>query len=150
MAGFDVRLTLAIGAIAAAGPAIAQTQEPALASHFADSALAWSPCPPELPAGCTLAVLHGDPAKPGADVLLKLPARSTIAKHTHTSSERIVLLAGELHATYDGQDASVLKVGSYAYGPAARPHVAECVSAEPCVLFIAFDAPVDVKLVEQP
>ena len=34
------------------------------------------------------------------------------------------------------------------YGPAGRPHAATCMAAEPCVLFIAFDGPVDVKAYE--
>ena len=124
--------------------------EAAISAHFDDQSIAWGACPDALPAGCALAVLHGDPAKPGADILLKLPAHSTIANHTHTSAERIVLLAGELRATYEGQSPTVLKAGGYAFGPAGKPHTADCVSDEPCVLFIAFNEPVDVKLVEPP
>lgn len=36
-----------------------------------------------------------------------------------------------------------LRPGTYAYGPAHLPHVATCLSKEPCVLFIAFVEPVD-------
>jgi quercetin dioxygenase-like cupin family protein len=123
-------------------PAVAQ--EPALAKAVDDPGLQWGPCPPGLPEGCTLTVLHGDPAKPNADLFLKLPAKSTIAEHTHTSAERMILVSGELRVSYKGQPEATLKAGSYAYGPAKLPHSANCVSATPCVLFIAFEQPVDL------
>jgi hypothetical protein len=31
----------------------------------------------------------------------------------------------------------------YAYGPAQHVHEAQCVSVDPCVLFIAFEQPID-------
>lgn len=123
-------------------PAVAQ--EPALAKGADDPGLQWGPCPPGLPEGCTLTVLHGDPAKPNADLFLKLPAKSTIAEHIHTSAERMILVSGELRVSYKGQAPATLKAGSYAYGPAQLPHSASCTSATPCVLFIAFEQPVDL------
>ena len=45
--------------------------------------------------------------------------------------------------TYQGQPEVVLKAGGYAYGPAKRPHEGSCASDEACVLFIAFEGPVD-------
>lgn len=121
----------------------APVQEPALARTATDPALQWGPCPPFLPAGCGLAVLHGDPAKPNADIFLKLPGKAVIPEHWHTSAERMVLVSGELHVTYTGQPTTVLRAGTYAYGPAKLPHRATCVSTTPCVLFIAFELPVD-------
>jgi uncharacterized RmlC-like cupin family protein len=55
----------------------------------------------------------------------------------------MVLVSGELHVTYDGHKTAVLKPGSYAYGPAKLPHQADCKSKGPCILFIAFESPVD-------
>jgi len=55
----------------------------------------------------------------------------------------MVLVSGELHVTYDGHKTAVLKPGSYAYGPAKLPHKAECKDAGPCILFIAFESPLD-------
>ena len=43
--------------------ASAQAAEKALARAMADTQLAWGPCPPFIPEGCEIAVLHGDPAK---------------------------------------------------------------------------------------
>jgi quercetin dioxygenase-like cupin family protein len=108
-----------------------------------DAALVWGPCPDFMPAGCALTVLHGDPAGTNADVFFKVPAGSTLPVHWHTSAERMVLVAGELHVTFAGQQPAVLKPGAYAYGPAKRAHGGACVSATPCILFIAFEAAVD-------
>jgi quercetin dioxygenase-like cupin family protein len=102
-----------------------------------------------MPAGCGLAVLHGDPAKANADVFLRLPANAAIPEHWHTSAERMVLVEGELTVRYQGQAAVVLKPGTYAYGPSKVPHAASCGSA-PCVLFIAFESAVDAVAVSAP
>jgi quercetin dioxygenase-like cupin family protein len=121
----------------------AQAAEPALAVTFTDKQLVWGACPDFIPNGCEIAVLHGDPAKANADVFFKVPANFTIPNHWHTSAERMVLVSGELAVTYEGQPTTVLKPGTYAYGPAKRAHKAVCGKAAPCVLFIAFEAPVD-------
>lgn len=124
---------------------LALAQEQALALNAQSPGLQWGPCPALLPKGCTLAVLHGDPAKPNADVFLKVPGKSSIPAHTHSSAERMVLVAGTMNLTYEGQKMTVLQPGSYAYGPANKPHTAVCVSSQPCILFIAFESPVDIK-----
>ena len=126
----------------------APAQEQAVTWTAHDAQLKWGPCPPFLPKGCGIAVLHGDPAKDNVDVFFKVPAKSTVPLHFHTSPERMVLVAGELHVTYDGQKKAVLKLGTYAYGPAKRPHKAYCASAVPCVLFIAFESPLDAVPIE--
>ena len=117
--------------------------EPALAYTFKDPGLKWGPCPPFIPKGCEIAVVHGDPAKPNVDVFFKVPGGSTIPEHWHTSAERMVLVSGELTVTYQGQPATTLKKGMYAYGPAKLPHKATCAKGDPCVLFIAFESPLD-------
>jgi quercetin dioxygenase-like cupin family protein len=117
--------------------------EVALAATFGDAALKWVPCPPFIPKGCEIAVLHGDPSKPNVDVFFKVPENFTIPRHTHTSAERMVLVSGELTVSYEGQAPTVLKTGSYAYGPAKLPHSAVCAKGAPCVLFIAFESPMD-------
>lgn len=132
---------IAVIALVACGRANAQEQ--ALARGAQDPQLQWGPCPPFMPKGCALAVLHGDPAKPNADVFLRLDANATIPEHWHTSAERMVLVAGELTVRYKGQPAAVLEPGMYAYGPAKLPHTASCGSAGSCVLFIAFESAVD-------
>jgi len=117
--------------------------EPALVIKTDSADLEWGPCPEFIPAGCEIAVLHGDPAKPNVDIFFKVPGDFTIPLHRHTSAERMVLVSGELHVTYDGQEKQIVETGAYAFGPAERPHDAYCAPGDPCVLFIAFEAPLD-------
>ncbi|MFA5941356.1 MAG: cupin domain-containing protein [Sinimarinibacterium sp.] len=133
-------LMLATSPLAVGGDA---TSEPALARTIADAQLQWGPCPAFIPKGCEIAVLHGDPAKPNVDVFFKVPGGFTIPNHSHTSAERMVLVSGELDVTYEGQSTTRLRTGSYAYGPAGKPHQAVCARGAPCVLFIAFESPLD-------
>jgi len=138
-------VSCAVIALFVAAPAFAESvpAESALAISVQDSQVQWGPCPPFMPAGCGLAVLHGDPAKPNSDVFLKVPAGETIPHHWHTSAERMILVSGQMEVTYDGQEPVTLTPGMYAFGPAKLGHVASCNGAESCVLFIAFEAPVD-------
>jgi quercetin dioxygenase-like cupin family protein len=110
-----------------------------------NSALQWGSCPAIFPAGCQIAVLNGDPAKPNADVFLRVPGGYKIPPHSHTSPERIVLVEGQLTVHYQGSPEADLTLGEYAYGPAGLPHAATCSSAGPCTLFIAFESAVDAK-----
>jgi quercetin dioxygenase-like cupin family protein len=137
---------LLIASLAAAETPVA---EPALAFTLKDPSLKWSPCPPFIPKGCEIAVLHGDPAKDNVDVFFRVPADFTIPSHWHTSPERMVLVSGKLTVTYEGQEPAVLKVGTYAYGPAKKPHKAVCAKGPPCVLFIAFEGPLDAMPTER-
>ena len=136
---------LVTGAALAGAWAFAQApaQEQALTRSAQEAQLKWGPCPPFMPAGCGLAVLHGDPTKANADVFLRIPANAVIPEHWHTSAERMVLVTGELSVAYKGQAKVVLKPGMYAYGPAKLPHSATCAGSASCVLFIAFESPVD-------
>ena len=134
--------TIVMAAGVAAPAAYAQSTRPLVLTP-SDKSIQWGPCPDFLPKGCQIGVLHGDPAKPNADIFFKVPGKSNIAAHKHTSAERMVLMQGEMRVTYEGHKPVTLKRGSYAYGPADLVHEAACVSAEPCVLFIAFEQPLD-------
>lgn len=119
--------------------------EAPLATRASDPALQWGPCPPIFPGGCEIAVLHGDPARPNADVFLRMPAGYEIPPHWHTSAERMILVTGQLRVKYQGAQTATLSPGSYAYGPAKLPHRASCTSDQPCTLFIAFEEAVDAE-----
>jgi quercetin dioxygenase-like cupin family protein len=136
------RTTLLAGALSLAAAA-ATAAEPPLAIAADDKALAWGGCPPIFPSGCQIAVLHGDPARPNADVFLRVPGGQALPAHSHTSAERMVLVSGRLRVKHQGAPATVLTPGMYAYGPAGRPHEAACQGEAPCTLFIAFEGPVD-------
>lgn len=129
--------------LASTSLAQAQVEQP-LAKKASDSSLSWGPCPPIFPGECSIAVLHGDPTKPNADVFLRVGAGSELPSHQHTSAERMILVNGQLQVEYLGSKPSTLDPGDYAFGPAGLPHKAACVSKTPCTLFIAFEGPVDV------
>lgn len=126
----------------------AQAQERPLALAYDSPAISWSPCPAVFPQGCELAVVHGDPARPGSDVLLRIAPGQTLPDHSHTSAERMMLAAGRLTVKYRGAAEATLTPGTYAFGPAGLAHRATCVSDEPCVLFIAFEGAVDASVAE--
>lgn len=136
--------------VVASTPAVAQefTGEQAISRTHKDPLLKWSPCPPIFPKGCEVTVLHGDPANGRSDVFLRTPANYRLPPHWHTSPEHMILISGKLHVTYEGHKPSVLRAGSYAYGPAKAKHEARCANAGPCVLFIAFESPIDAVLAE--
>lgn len=114
-----------------------------------DPAIEWGPCPGFFPDTCRIGVLHGSPAEPRADIFFKVPADTALPAHTHTSAERMVLVSGSMRVDYEGQAPAVIETGSYAYGPPGRPHSARCLDAGECVLFIAFNEPIDAMPVEQ-
>lgn len=143
------RMTAATLVAVLAAPIAAFGDENAFIRTADSAKLEWGPCPDFMPEGCGLAVLHGNPAEPGADVLFKLPAGTTAPPHWHTSAERMVLMSGEMQVEYEGQEQMVLQEGNYAYGPPRVAHWATCTSDEDCVLFIAFNEPVDAMPSEE-
>ena len=126
-------------------PKQATAGDPPLAKTVIDQTLQWGACPPVFPAGCEIAVLHGDPAKPNADVFFRVPGGYAIPAHFHSSAERMILVTGRLDVKYQGARPVTLNPGNYAYGPARLPHRATCMAAEACTLFVAFEGPVDVE-----
>src|SRR4030095_9091512 len=71
-----------LAAVACALPARA-ADAPATAPLVEAAALQWGDAPPSLPKGAKLAVLQGDPGKPGPFTLrLKTPANYKIPPHT--------------------------------------------------------------------
>ena len=114
-----------------------------LALLAADPGLQWGPCPPFFSEACRMTALHGDPAKPNSDVVCKLGGGDDLPLHWHTSAERMVLVQGELTVRYQGHAPVTLTPGIYAYGPPKLPHDGRCNSDDACILFIAFEQPVD-------
>lgn len=139
----NVLTTVTMLAALLAAPLASSGEQHAFTRTADADALEWGPCPAFMPEGCAIAVLQGSPAEPNADVFFKLPAGLTVPLHWHESPERMLMVSGEMEVEYEGQDPVVLTPGTYAYGPSRRPHDATCTSAEDCVLFIAFENPID-------
>ena len=59
--------------------------------------IAWRPCPPNLPSGCEIAVLEGDPKAAGLfTVRFRLTDDFVMPPHTHPQDERVTVLAGRV------------------------------------------------------
>ena len=61
-------------------------------------AIKWGPAPPFLPKGAKMAVIAGDPSKPGIFVLrLDMPKNYAIPAHNHPTSEYVTVISGDFH-----------------------------------------------------
>ena len=75
------------------------------------SALQWGPAPPSLPPGARMAVVSGDPAKPGPfTIRLRLPSGFEVAPHFHPVDEHQTLISGRIgHGMGDTVDVKSVK-----------------------------------------
>jgi len=61
----------------------------------------WGAAPPSLPQGTKIAVLQGDPGKPGPFVIrLMVPPGSKIPPHWHSQDESLTVIAGTVSFGY--------------------------------------------------
>ena len=89
----------------------------------------WTTGPEFLPSGAQLAVIEGDPSKPGSFTLrLKFPAAYKIPPHWHPIDEHVTVLSGTFTVgmgdKFDTQNTTSLPVGSYAMMPIKATHYA--------------------------
>lgn len=119
-----------------------EMDEMSISKTINDDDIIWNPAPEFFP-GCSFTILHGDITKPNLDFFFKVEPNTEIINHTHNSAERMVLISGEMEVQYEGEKPQILKAGTYAYGPANKPHRAKCLNEGQCVLFIAMIDPFD-------
>jgi hypothetical protein len=119
---------MAVGAALAAFATAGLAQD-AAAPHtlLTPSEFKWGPAPAALPRGSTMAVLSGDPGKPGPFVLrVKAPAGYKIMPHWHPTDENLTILAGSfaigMADTFDEAALKTLTPGSFVRLPAEMRH----------------------------
>jgi quercetin dioxygenase-like cupin family protein len=102
-----------------------------------------------LPPGIEIAVLRGDLAKGGGEILLRTPPRYVVPNHSHTSDEVYVWLRGAF--TYVAADGARLAMRAPAYIslPGGTPHALEC-GDEPCVFYLRYARPFDLHVHPMP
>jgi len=83
-----------------------------------------------------MVALWGDHSKGASGRLLKLPAGFAAPKHSHTGDYHAILLSGTWKHTFKDGTSKDLPAGSYVYQPGKINHDDECVSKEPCVIFL--------------
>ncbi len=96
-----------------------------------------------LPPGIEIAVLRGDLAKGGGEILLRTPPNYVVPNHSHTSDEVYVWLKGAF--TYVAADGTRQKMTAPAYIslPGQSPHGLEC-GDEQCVFYLRYSRPFDL------
>ncbi len=89
--------------------------------------LKWQDGPPSLPPGAKIAVLEGDPSKPGPFVFrVKVPDGYRIPPHTHPKPERVTIISGTFYLgmgeKFDQAKGEALPAGTYGLWPAGMKH----------------------------
>ena len=125
-----------------------QAQDHKVHAKSADS-LTWGPAPPVLPKGGQMAVLAGDPSKPGPFVVrLKMPAGYKIPPHNHPTGESVTVISGDLRVgvgdKLDEGKAEKLGPGGFVDLPANVNHYAFAAGGE-VVIQINSDGPFAIK-----
>jgi quercetin dioxygenase-like cupin family protein len=97
------------------------------ASIYRADRLAWKDGPPSLPPGAKVAVLEGDPGKPGPFVIrIKAPDGYEIPPHTHPRPERLTVLSGTFHLgmgeKFDAAKGEEMPAGAFGTWPAGMKH----------------------------
>ncbi len=114
------------------------------------SKLEWAPLQLQgLPAGIEIAVLRGDLAKGGGEILLRTPPRYVVPNHSHTSDEVYVWLKGAF--TYVAADGTrqAMTAPSYISLPGQSPHALEC-GDEQCIFYLRYGRPFDLQVHAMP
>lgn len=112
--------------------------------------LDWSPLQLQgLPPGIEIAVLRGDLAKGGGEILLRTPPKYVVPNHSHTSDEVYVWLKGPF--TYVAADGTRQNMDAPAYIslPGQSPHALEC-GDEQCVFYLRYGRPFDLQVHAMP
>jgi anti-sigma factor ChrR (cupin superfamily) len=139
----------AVTAMLAAAPAIAK-DEPGRNTMVDPAAIKWMDAPPNMPKGGKLAVLQGDPSKPGPfTIRLKAPAGYKIAPHTHTQDENLTVISGAIYLgmgeKVDAAQAHALKAGGFHYLPGKTAHYA--FTKTPSVVQVHGEGPFDLNYI---
>ncbi len=88
----------------------------------------WGPATPKLPPGAQIAVLLGDPSKPGGSYVFraKLPDGDSVPPHWHPMDENVTVIEGVMMLGFgervDRTTMRELPVGSYVTLPKGMPH----------------------------
>ena len=111
-------LALSVAAALASGAAIAHAQK---------AALQWGPAPASLPPGARMAIVSGNPGKPGPfTIRLSLPSGFEVPPHFHPVDEHQTLISGRIgHGmgdTVDLESVNWLRPGQSVTLPAHAHH----------------------------
>ncbi len=113
------------------------------------SAIQWEPLN-GAPEGAEISMLWGNPKTGPSEAMVKFPAGYLFPHHHHSVRERIIWMQGDF--IYIADDGTRLMLGPMAYlnvAPGIK-HSIRCGNAEPCILYLTFNEPMDLHLHPQP
>ncbi len=148
MKRFAVYAAAAIVAIGATA-AYADSMGSAKPVIFTPSTITWMPGQGQIPSTVGVAVLDGDPTKPGPyTIRLKIPDGTRFPAHYHVDAERITVISGTFMAaigsTFDETKLMALPAGSYCLMPAGVRHYA--MAKGETVVQVAGTGPFEMKM----
>ena len=109
--------------------------------------IVWGPLDVEgLAPGAEIATLRGDLAKDHSESIVRLPAGYLLRNHTHTSDELYIWISGSFTlVAHDGTETKFRGPAYISYPGNAPPHEIKCGSAEPCLFYLRYSRPFDIK-----
>jgi len=116
-------------------PVILQAQEKEMGEHktthimHVPTDLTWVDGPASIPKGAKIAILEGDPTKPGPFTFrVKFPANYKVPPHFHPGLEHVTVLSGSLNMglgdVFDESKATKLPVGGFSVMEVGTRHFA--------------------------
>ena len=113
-------------------------------------AIKWSDAPPAMPKGAKVAVLHGDPGRPGPVTMrLMMPANYKVAPHMHTQAENLTVLSGTMYLgmgdKVEPAKAHALHAGGFHHLPGKTVHYV--FTKVPTIVEGHFEGPFDINYI---
>jgi hypothetical protein len=147
LAGCERKSDRAAGAEADRSGADTMTSTAATGDSASAAALQWGPAPPGLPAGGRLAVLNGDPTKPGSfTIRLEAPKGYEVRPHHHPTSEQVRLIDGAFMVghgkNWDDKKLEPLAMGAEVKMAAREPHFVR--ATEQSIVEIRSEGPFEI------
>jgi quercetin dioxygenase-like cupin family protein len=110
----------------------------------------WGPSPPTLPPGAQIAVMAGDPGKPGfVSIRMKMPAGYTVRPHWHPTDEHVTVLSGTMAFgmgdTIDPKSEKTVTRDGYFTAQAKMHHYA--VARTAAVIQVDLEGPFDITYI---
>jgi hypothetical protein len=109
--------------------------------------IVWGPLEVEgLAPGAEIATIRGDLAKDHSESVVRLPPGYVLRNHTHTSDELYIWISGSFTLiAHDGTAAKFRGPAYISYPGNAPPHEIKCGSTEPCLFYLRYSRPFDIK-----
>lgn len=96
--------------------------------------------------GAEIALLRGDLSKDGSESILRLPPGYVVRNHTHTSDELYLWIKGAFELIgADGKSVTFNGPAYISFPGNAPPHKIVCGAKEPCLFYLKFSRPFDIK-----